>query len=243
MSADRPANHGQSSHGLRGDYSRMRPGLHRRAGPRRLHRGASTTAGGGSTAGRSSSSRAAPATSTSRALRSLDYEGGIPRFETVNRQLGAATGWQLVAVPGLVPGPRLLRAPREPPLPRHPLDPRGARVRLHRRARRLPRLLRPRADALRPRLRRLHGGLRQGRPQGRGPRRAAVAGAALLVHGRVRPHPHPAGPAQLRRRHPLLARRDRPRASTARRPAGWPSTCCASCAAATASTPTRRRTS
>jgi phenylalanine-4-hydroxylase len=37
------------------------------------------------------------------ALRSLDYAAGIPRFEVVNRQLGAATGWRLVAVPGLVP--------------------------------------------------------------------------------------------------------------------------------------------
>jgi phenylalanine-4-hydroxylase len=37
------------------------------------------------------------------ALRGLDYEGGIPRFEAVNEKLGAATGWRLVAVPGLVP--------------------------------------------------------------------------------------------------------------------------------------------
>ncbi len=31
------------------------------------------------------------------------HEAGIPRFEAVNRALRAATGWQLVAVPGLVP--------------------------------------------------------------------------------------------------------------------------------------------
>jgi phenylalanine-4-hydroxylase len=37
------------------------------------------------------------------ALRDLDYAGGIPRFETVTAQLEAATGWRLVAVPGLVP--------------------------------------------------------------------------------------------------------------------------------------------
>jgi phenylalanine-4-hydroxylase len=102
MSADRPANHGQSSHGLRGDYSRMRPdhtveqdhsayteAEHDRW--RRLyHRQIELVPG-----------RACEEYAS--ALRSLDYEGGIPRFETVNRQLGAATGWQLVAVPGLVP--------------------------------------------------------------------------------------------------------------------------------------------
>ena len=37
------------------------------------------------------------------ALRTLPYEKGIPRFEEVNAKLGAATRWQLVAVPGLVP--------------------------------------------------------------------------------------------------------------------------------------------
>ena len=102
MSADRPANHGQSSHGLRGDYSRMRPDYtveqdhaayteaeHDRW--RRLYRRQIELVPG----------RACEEYVS--ALRSLDYEGGIPRFETVNRQLGAATGWQLVAVPGLVP--------------------------------------------------------------------------------------------------------------------------------------------
>ena len=88
-----PANHGQSSHGLRGDYSRMRPdhtveqdhaayteAEHDRW--RRLyHRQIELVPG-----------RACEEYAS--ALRSLDYEGGIPRFETVNRQLGAATGWQ-----------------------------------------------------------------------------------------------------------------------------------------------------
>jgi phenylalanine-4-hydroxylase len=97
-----PANHGQSSHGLRGDYSRMRPDYtieqdhaayteaeHDRW--RRLyHRQIELVPG------RACDEYVA-------ALRSLDFESGIPRFETVNRQLGAATGWQLVAVPGLVP--------------------------------------------------------------------------------------------------------------------------------------------
>ncbi len=97
-----PANHGQTSHGLRGDYSRMRRDFtveqdhsaytqaeHDRW--RRLyHRQIELVPG------RACDEYVA-------ALRSLDYEGGIPRFETVNGQLGAATRWRLVAVPGLVP--------------------------------------------------------------------------------------------------------------------------------------------
>ncbi len=102
MSLDQPANHGQSSHGLRGDYSRMRPDYtvdqdydgytseqqHRW---RRLYRRQIELVPG----------RACDA--YEQALRSLPYEAGIPRFEEVNRALGTATGWRLVAVPGLVP--------------------------------------------------------------------------------------------------------------------------------------------
>jgi phenylalanine-4-hydroxylase len=96
------SNHGQTSHGLRGDYSRMRPdytveqdhSAYTRAEHdrwRRLyHRQVGLVQG-----------RACD--EYGRALRSLDYESGIPSFETVNRQLGAATGWRLLAVPGLVP--------------------------------------------------------------------------------------------------------------------------------------------
>ena len=36
-------------------------------------------------------------------LATLDYGAGIPRFEAINRKLALATGWELVAVPGLVP--------------------------------------------------------------------------------------------------------------------------------------------
>jgi len=36
-------------------------------------------------------------------LATLDYGAGIPRFDAINRKLGRATGWHLVAVPGLVP--------------------------------------------------------------------------------------------------------------------------------------------
>jgi phenylalanine-4-hydroxylase len=100
--AERPANYGQSSHGLRGDYSRMRPdytvdqdpsaygpGEHDRW--RRLFRRQVELVPG----------RACEEYVT--ALRALPYEAGVPRFDVVNAALGRATGWQIVAVPGLVP--------------------------------------------------------------------------------------------------------------------------------------------
>jgi phenylalanine-4-hydroxylase len=37
------------------------------------------------------------------ALAQLDAAGGIPRFDTVSKSLRAATGWEIVPVPGLVP--------------------------------------------------------------------------------------------------------------------------------------------
>jgi phenylalanine-4-hydroxylase len=102
MNPERPANYGQSSHGLRGDYSRMRPDYtvdqdhsaysdeqHDRW--RRLYRRQIELV-----PGRACDEYLA-------ALRSLPYEKGIPRFEDVNAKLGAATRWKLVAVPGLVP--------------------------------------------------------------------------------------------------------------------------------------------
>jgi phenylalanine-4-hydroxylase len=103
MNAGRPVNHGQSTHGLRGDYSRLRPDYtveqdyasyseaeHDRW--RRLYRRQM-----GLVPGRACAEYA-------RALGALDeYEAGIPRFEDVNAKLGRATRWTLVAVPGLVP--------------------------------------------------------------------------------------------------------------------------------------------
>jgi phenylalanine-4-hydroxylase len=38
-----------------------------------------------------------------RSLGALDVAEGIPRFDTVSKALQAATGWRLVAVPGLIP--------------------------------------------------------------------------------------------------------------------------------------------
>jgi phenylalanine-4-hydroxylase len=37
------------------------------------------------------------------ALATLNFGAGIPRFDLINEKLAAATSWQLVAVPGLVP--------------------------------------------------------------------------------------------------------------------------------------------
>ena len=36
-------------------------------------------------------------------LKTLDFGAGIPRFDAINAKLRPATGWQIVAVPGLVP--------------------------------------------------------------------------------------------------------------------------------------------
>jgi phenylalanine-4-hydroxylase len=37
------------------------------------------------------------------AIARLDAGGGIPKFDEVNRRLSKATGWRIVAVPGLIP--------------------------------------------------------------------------------------------------------------------------------------------
>jgi phenylalanine-4-hydroxylase len=44
-------------------------------------------------------------------------EAGIPDFRVLNRTLKAATGWEVVAVPGPDPGPRLLPPARRPQVP------------------------------------------------------------------------------------------------------------------------------
>ena len=93
---------GETGHHLRGDYSRMRadytveqawdaysPDAH--ALWRRLYERQA----------RLVERHAAPEFRAT--LARLDFHVGIPRFDAVNAMLGAATGWQLVAVPGLVP--------------------------------------------------------------------------------------------------------------------------------------------
>jgi phenylalanine-4-hydroxylase len=93
---------GQTDHALRGDYSRMRPdytvdqdwdayGPHDHALWRRLYdRQAALVPGYACDEYRA-------------ALAHLDLGAGIPRFDAINRKLGSATRWELVAVPGLVP--------------------------------------------------------------------------------------------------------------------------------------------
>jgi phenylalanine-4-hydroxylase len=96
------ANYGQTGHGLRGDYSRMRAdytvdqdysayGDAQHDRWRRLYKRQIELVPG----------RACDEYLD--ALHALPYAKGIPRFEEVNAPLGAATRWQLVAVPGLVP--------------------------------------------------------------------------------------------------------------------------------------------
>jgi len=96
------ANYGQSTHGLRGDYSRMRADYtveqdYSAYGPEqhdrwlRLYKRQIELVPG----------RACDEYLS--ALHSLPYAKGIPRFDAVNAPLGKATRWRLVAVPGLVP--------------------------------------------------------------------------------------------------------------------------------------------
>jgi len=93
---------GETDHGLRGDYSRMRPDFtvdqdweaytpaeHELW--RRLY------------ARQASLVPRHACDEFNATLATLDFGVGIPRFERVNARLGPATNWQLVAVPGLLP--------------------------------------------------------------------------------------------------------------------------------------------
>ena len=79
--------------------------------------------------------------------RPADRRRQIPDFRRLSEVLTARTGWQVVAVPGAGARRGVLRAPGEPALPGRQLHPQAARARLPRGARRLPRRVRPRADA------------------------------------------------------------------------------------------------
>jgi phenylalanine-4-hydroxylase len=97
-----PATYGASTHGLRGDYSGMladytveqdyasydeaAQGRWRRLYARQM---------------KLVPGRACP--EFLRVIETLGYEQGVPRFAEVNQRLSAATGWQVVAVPGLLP--------------------------------------------------------------------------------------------------------------------------------------------
>jgi phenylalanine-4-hydroxylase len=100
--SDPPVTYGASSHGLRGDYADMRPDYtvnqdytqYREADQdrwRRLY---------------ARQMRLVPGRACTEFLRVVDtlgYAAGIPRFDEVNERLRSATGWEVVAVPGLLP--------------------------------------------------------------------------------------------------------------------------------------------
>ena len=99
-----PATFGASSHGLRGDYGAMRPDYTveqdyaaydaaAQSRWRRLYERQMQLVPG----------RACD--EFLRVVTTLDYGAGIPRFDQVNERLARATGWQVVAVPGLLPEP------------------------------------------------------------------------------------------------------------------------------------------
>ena len=100
--ADFPGTYGASTHGVRGDYRDLRPdytvvqdySTYAEADQdrwRRLH----------SRQMRLVAERACP--EFLRVVGTLGYDSGVPRFDEVNERLGRATGWQVVAVPGLLP--------------------------------------------------------------------------------------------------------------------------------------------
>jgi phenylalanine-4-hydroxylase len=93
---------GETNHKLRGDYSRMRADytVHQEWGAyrpeehalwRRLHQRQAALV------------ERYACDEFNETLRALDFSQGIPRFDSVNARLAAATKWQLVAVPGLLP--------------------------------------------------------------------------------------------------------------------------------------------
>jgi phenylalanine-4-hydroxylase len=99
-----PATYGASSHGLRGDYRQMRAdytvpqeyaqyGAAEQGRWRRLYERQIKLMPGRACA------------EFLRVVETLDFGAGIPHFDVVNEQLGRATRWQLVAVPGLLPEP------------------------------------------------------------------------------------------------------------------------------------------
>jgi len=93
---------GETTHNLRGDYSRMRPdytveqvweayGAEDHALWRKLH------------ARQAALVPRYACTEFIQSLAALDFGEAIPRFDAVNAKLARATGWELVAVPGLLP--------------------------------------------------------------------------------------------------------------------------------------------
>jgi len=99
---DAPVTFGASTHGLRGDYSAMLPdysvvqdySIYTEAEQDRWQRLYARQM-------RLVPGRACPEFLD--VIDTLDFVAGIPRFADVNERLAAATGWSVVAVPGLLP--------------------------------------------------------------------------------------------------------------------------------------------
>jgi phenylalanine-4-hydroxylase len=93
---------GETAHKLRGDYSRMRPDY-------TVDQDWSGYAEGEHALWRRLYQRQASLVAKyacdefNQTLQALDFSAAIPRFDAVNPRLRAATDWELVAVPGLLP--------------------------------------------------------------------------------------------------------------------------------------------
>lgn len=111
----------------------------------------------------------------------------IPDFRRLSDSLMQRTGWQVVAVPGLVPDEVFFGHLANRRFPAKPLHPQTAQAGLHRRAGCVPRRVRPCPDADEPGDCRLHPGLWRGRAAGAATGRAGQAGAGVLVHRQIRP--------------------------------------------------------
>ncbi len=153
-----PCRHVAAVYGASGPPAARRL-LARRRGAGRLHparrtgpatRRRTTTPTGGSTNARRRSCRAWPAMPSSRRCPRWASRTAFPRFEELNeRAASRPRGWEIVAVPEADSRAAVLHAARQPQVSGDRLDPQARGVRLHRRARYLPRPVRPRADAVR----------------------------------------------------------------------------------------------
>ncbi len=178
---------GETTHNLRGDYSRMRPDY-------TVDQAWSAYSPAEHDLWRRLYARQAalvPKYACAEfidSIAALDFGAGIPRFDAVNPKLARATGWQIVAVPGLLPDRVFFEhlANRRFPVTvwiRNPEE--------------FDYIVEPDVfhdffghvpAALQPGVRGLPRGLRQGRAQGGRARGHRDARAPLLVHGGVRAH-------------------------------------------------------
>jgi hypothetical protein len=163
---------------------------------------------------------------------------GVPEFGELNERLFGRTGWTVVAVPGLVPDDVFFEHLRHRRFPAGNFIRKRSQLDYLEEPGRLPRRVRPRAPCSPiPRSPISCRGLASSVSR-RWRRRTAPAGAALLVHGRVRPRPRGRPAQNLRRRDRVELRREPLLRSRAPSRIGSPSTstgCCAPNIAPTAS--------